>query len=95
MVQINAKPGDVLFFNSLLWHRGGDNFTEYRRRAINQQYTKPFIKQQINYPELLENKVEKDSKLAQTLGFWTIPPKNLKEYRVKDASLRTYKGGQG
>lgn len=95
MLQINAKPGDVLFFNSHLWHRGGDNFTEYRRRAINQQYTKPFIKQQINYPALLEKKVNKESLLAQTLGFWSVPPKSVQEYRVSNASLRTYRGGQG
>jgi len=94
-IQINAKPGDVLFFDSMLWHKGGSNKTNKPRRAINQQYTKPFIKQQISYPDLMQGKVDIDTPLAQTLGMWTIPPKSLLEYRVDDSSKRTYRGGQG
>ncbi len=94
-IQVFADPGDVIFFDSMLWHKGGKNISREPRRAINQQYTKPFIKQQISYPDLLKNKVSRETKLAQVLGMWSVPPKNLKEYRVDDPDQRTYKGGQG
>ena len=94
-LQIEANPGDVIFFDSMLWHKGGENISTNPRRSINQQYTKPFIKQQISYPDLLKAKVDKESPLAQTLGMWSVPPKNLKEYRVDSPDKRTYRGGQG
>ena len=46
-IQIEANAGDVLFFDSMLWHRSGNNTSDNPRRAINQQYTKPFINQQL------------------------------------------------
>jgi len=94
-LQIEANSGDVIFFDSMLWHKGGENISKNPRRSINQQYTKPFIKQQISYPDLLKDKVDKQSLLAQTLGMWSVPPKNLKEYRVDSPDKRTYRGGQG
>ena len=94
-MQIKAKAGSILFFDSMLWHRGGDNLSNRIRRGINQQYTRPFIKQQLDYPVLFNGKVDKESKLAQILGFWSIPPKDVDEYRVSDPSLRTYRAGQG
>ncbi len=94
-VQIIAPAGSIIFFDSMIWHKGGDNTSPNWRRAINQIYTRPFIKQQIDYPAMLKGKIEMESKLAQTLGMWTIPPKNLAEYRVDHPSKRTYRAGQG
>ena len=96
-VQISAVPGDVLIFDSTLWHCSGVNSSGKIRRAINQQFTYPFIKQQLDYPGYLSKKVNIDyeSKLAQRLGFWTVPPKGVGEYRVSDPKLRTYRSGQG
>jgi len=36
-----------------------------------------------------------NSKLAQTLGFWSIPPKSVKEFRTTDPNKRSYRQGQG
>ena len=94
-VQVIEKAGSVLIFDSLLWHRGGENRSNRVRRGINHQYTRPFIKQQLNYPELLSDKVDPESKLAQVLGFWSVPPKSLDEFRASDPKLRTYRPGQG
>ena len=94
-VQIIADPGDVLFFDSMLWHKGGENTSSNPRRSINQQYTKPFIKQQISYPDLLKDKVDRNTPLGQTLGMWAVPPKSLKEFRVDSPEKRTYKADQG
>ena len=94
-VQLIAKPGSILFFDSTLWHAGGVNLSKTRRRAINHQFTLPFIKQQLDYPAILKGTIELESKLAQVMGLWTIPPKSIAEYRVSDPSLRTYRAGQG
>ena len=94
-IQINCEPGSIVFFDSTLWHKGGDNLTKKIRRAINHQYTRPFIKQQLDYPVIMSQKVNMETKLAQKLGMWTIPPKSVDEYRVTDPKLRTYRGGQG
>ena len=94
-VQITCPRGTVIFFDSTLWHAGGQNKSDKVRRAVNMQWTKPFIKQQLDYPVIMDGLVDKDSKLAQKLGMWTIPPKSVDQYRVEDPSLRTYKGGQG
>ena len=93
-VQVVEKAGSVLIFDSLLWHRSGENRSDGVRRGINHQYTRPFIKQQLNYQELLKGRVDLESKLAQVLGFWSVPPKSLEEFRVSDPKLRTYRSDQ-
>ncbi len=93
--QITCPAGSLIILDSNLWHRGGINLSKKPRRAINQQYTRPFIKQQIDYPSLLGSKFDLETKLAQRLGYWSIPPKSLKEFRVNDPSKRTYRAGQG
>lgn len=94
-IQITAPAGSIIFFDSLLWHRGGTNLTQLTRRAINQQYTRPFIKQQLDYPSMLPIGFDKESRLAQKMGLWSIPPKGTSGYRVKDSKLRSYRSGQG
>ncbi len=94
-VQLRCPAGSIIFFDSNLWHRAGTNLGPTIRRGINHQYTRPFIKQQIDYPALLKGKVEMESKLAQVLGFWSVPPKSVEEFRVNDPSQRTYRAGQG
>ena len=93
-IQIKCPKGSILFFDSLLWHAGGSNFTKKPRRAINQQYTRPFIKQQIDLTKLIDiNEIAGNETLTKTLGFWSIPPSSINEYRVDDPSKRTYRKG--
>jgi len=47
--RVVGKKGDVLFFNSNLWHAAGINTTNQERRAITITFTKPFMKQQLDY----------------------------------------------
>ena len=93
-IQVNARAGSVLLFDSMLIHRGGANISKSRRRAVNHQYTHPFIKQQIDFPSLLKSRFQMESKLSQVLGFWTIPPKSVREFR-SEPDKRTYRSGQG
>jgi ectoine hydroxylase-related dioxygenase (phytanoyl-CoA dioxygenase family) len=93
-IQIDVRAGSAVFFDSLLVHRAGENRSSAPRRAINHQYTRPFIKQQMDYPTLLRDAVDPESPLAQTLGFWSVPPRSVDEFRV-DPERRTYRRGQG
>lgn len=92
--QVIAPAGAVIFWDSLLLHKAGHNRTEKTRFGINHMYTRPFLKQQVDFPVFLKDRVDIESKLGQILGFWTIPPKSIKEFRV-DKEKRTYRGGQG
>jgi len=93
-IQVNAQSGSVLVFDSRLIHRGGINLGDQLRCGINHQYTKPFIKQQIDLPSLLQNRYHPDSKLSQVLGFWSVPAKSVQQFRC-DPDKRSYRKGQG
>lgn len=93
-VTVEAPAGSVIFWDSLLLHRTGYNSSDRPRFGINHMYTRPFLKQQMDFPEYLKGRIDVDSKLGQLLGFWTIPPKSVREFRV-DPAARTYRGGQG
>jgi len=93
-VQIEAPAGSVILWDGLLLHKAGQNRTDRVRYGINHMYTRPFIKQQMDYPVFLRGKYEVESRLGQLLGFWTIPPKSVTEFRV-DPDKRTYRRNQG
>jgi len=93
-LQINGTAGSVMIFDSMLIHRGGSNTSNIIRRAVNHQFTRPFIKQQINLPNLLGEKYDKGSKLGQVLGYWSIPPDSVEQFRC-DPDKRTYRSDQG
>lgn len=50
-VVLEAKAGSYVVIDSMLYHAGGYNGTNSPRRAINNVYSSPHIKQQINYTE--------------------------------------------
>jgi Protein involved in biosynthesis of mitomycin antibiotics/polyketide fumonisin len=93
-IQVEAPAGSVIFWDSLLLHRAGLNATAIDRFGINHMYTRPFIKQQIDFPVYLKDKIDPDSSLGQLFGFWSIPPKSVQEFRV-NPDKRTYRSGQG
>lgn len=92
--QILAPRGSVVVFDSRVYHRGTENISPRPRRVLNLQYTRPFIKQQINLAELMADRVDPESPLAQTLGLWSVPPLSVRRFRVPPAQ-RTYRQGQG
>ena len=90
-----GSKGDVLFFNSNLWHAAGLNETSYKRRAITITFTKPFMKQQLDYPRAIgyENADGLSSELQQIIGFYSRVPSNLNEWYQKPEH-RFYRPGQ-
>lgn len=80
------SAGDAWFFDCRLWHAGGINNTNLWRHAITINMCRAWMKQRIDMPELLKNRIN-IKKLSftqkQKLGFYSIPPKSYNEYYDK------------
>lgn len=81
-VQIRARAGSVIFFDSMLLHKSGYNSSiNTIRRGINNLYARAFISQQINLPAMLAGKYSDDASLRTLLGYDTTPPIDVEDYR--------------
>jgi ectoine hydroxylase-related dioxygenase (phytanoyl-CoA dioxygenase family) len=78
---ITARAGSVLVFDSMLYHRAGQNRSQSERRALNHMYTLPFLKQQISVPEALQGRFREDAFLGRFLGYESEPGKNVAQWR--------------
>lgn len=90
-----GAAGDILFFNSNLWHAAGINQSTKERRAITITFTKPFMKQQLDYPRAVgyNQLITMDEKIQQIFGYFSRTPENLNEwYQVPEK--RFYRKGQ-
>ena len=90
-----GKKGDILFFNSNLWHAAGLNTTNHVRRALTITFTKPFMKQQLDYSRAIgyENVRNLSVELQQMIGYFSRIPSNLDEWYQKPEN-RFYRSNQ-
>ncbi|MEN0052962.1 MAG: phytanoyl-CoA dioxygenase family protein [Mucilaginibacter sp.] len=91
-----APKGSIIMFNSNLWHAAGENKTNGLRRALTLGFTKPFFKQQMDYPRFLGYEFGKglSPQLRQVIGYNARTPENLDEY-YQPPHLRMYQRDQG
>jgi hypothetical protein len=91
-----GKAGSLLFFNSNLWHAAGENRTTAQRRALTLSFTRPYWKQQMDYPRALGTEVceSLSEELKQIVGYNARVPSNLDEW-YQPLEKRFYKPGQG
>jgi len=94
-VRAIAKKGDVIIFDANIWHAAGINKTQKPVEIITPLYTKPFIKQAMNYPRAfgLDFKHQISAELQQTLGYNAIVPETIQEF-YKPEESRFYKRDQ-
>jgi ectoine hydroxylase-related dioxygenase (phytanoyl-CoA dioxygenase family) len=93
---VECPAGSMLVFDSTLWHAAGANVSGKDRLAMNHQFTRSFIKQQVDYVRALGNTcVERQPpRTQQLLGWYTRVVTSLDEfYRPEDERL--YRRGQG
>ena len=78
-LQVQAKAGQFILLDCMVFHSGGFNRTTAERRAINHVYNIPYFKQQINIPR---NMVSHDlsTKEQELLGFGFSEPASVAEY---------------
>lgn len=95
-VPVECPAGSMLVFDSTLWHAAGHNVSGKDRLAINHQFTRSFIKQQIDYVRALGPAVIESlpPRSQQLLGWYTRVVTSLDEY-YQPEDRRLYRKGQG
>lgn len=95
-VAIEGAAGSMVVFDSTLWHAAGANTSGRDRLAINHQFTRSYIKQQIDYVRALgaEAVLAQPPRTQQLLGWYTRVVTSLDEYYRAEGE-RLYRKGQG
>lgn len=89
-----GKAGDIVVFDSNLWHAAGVNKSPHVRRGLTLTYSRPFFKQQIDFPRLLgDDYVKNNELLRQILGYNARVPTTIDEF-YQPPEKRAYKAGQ-
>lgn len=93
---VECPEGSMLVFDSTLWHAAGLNTSGKDRLAINQQFTRSWIKQQIDYVRAIgvDTVQKQTARTQQLLGLYTRVVTSLDEY-YRPEEERLYKRGQG
>jgi len=94
-VRAPGNKGDVLLFDANIWHAAGVNKTDKPVDIITPLFTRPYIKQALNYPRAfgLDFQYSISDELKQTLGFNAIIPESIQEF-YKPEDKRFYKRSQ-
>lgn len=95
-VRATGKQGDLLVFNGNIWHAAGVNSTDKPRNIITPIYTKPYIKQALDYPRAfgMNYRERISTQLQQILGYNAMVPQTLEEF-YQPLEKRFYKSDQG
>jgi ectoine hydroxylase-related dioxygenase (phytanoyl-CoA dioxygenase family) len=95
-VSAACPPGSMIVFDSTVWHAAGANRSGKDRLAINQQFTRSYVKQQVDYVRALGDAVvdAQRARTQQILGWYARVVTSLDEY-YRPADQRLYRSGQG
>lgn len=80
---VSADPGSFIVFDSMVFHRAGENRSGRPRRAVNQVFSTPIIAQQISLPEALDGRYADDPALARLLGYGVVPARSVAAWRER------------
>lgn len=78
-LQVEARSGQYILLDCMLFHSGGFNRTNVERRAVNHVFTIPYFKQQIKLPELMHNAVLEPAQ-KEIFGFNYQEPISIDQY---------------
>lgn len=95
-VAAECPAGSMLVFDSTLWHAAGANVSGRDRLGVNHQFTRSYVKQQIDYVRALGEEVimSLPPRSQQLLGWYTRVVTSLDEYYRPEAE-RLYRRAQG
>jgi ectoine hydroxylase-related dioxygenase (phytanoyl-CoA dioxygenase family) len=80
---VEARPGSVILFDSMLFHRAGYNSSAIIRRAVNHVVGVPILSQQISIPDMLQGRFQDDPFLARYLGYRWNPRPGVRPWRMQ------------
>jgi ectoine hydroxylase-related dioxygenase (phytanoyl-CoA dioxygenase family) len=78
-LQLQAKAGQYLLLDCMMFHSGGFNRTDKERRAVNHVYTIPYFKQQIKLAGLLKHH-SLSPRQQELFGFSYQEPTSIEQY---------------
>jgi len=95
-VPAECPAGSMLVFDSTLWHAAGDNTSGKDRLGVNQQFTRSYVKQQIDYVRALGDDAvtAQPDRTQQLLGWYTRMVTSLDDF-YQPPEKRLYRSGQG
>jgi ectoine hydroxylase-related dioxygenase (phytanoyl-CoA dioxygenase family) len=95
-VSAECPAGSMLVFDSTIWHAAGDNTSGRDRLALNQQFTRSYVKQQVDYVRAIGDDVVEAlaDRTQQLLGWYTRVVTSLDEF-YQPPERRLYRSGQG
>lgn len=95
-VSLACPAGSMIVFDSTLWHAAGRNVSGRDRLSINHQFTRSWIKPQIDYVRGLGDDLilSLPDRSQQLLGWYTRVVTSLDKY-YRPAGERLYRAGQG
>ena len=80
---VTAEPGSFIVFDSMVFHRAGENRSGRPRRAVNHVFSTPLIAQQIALPEALNGRYADDAVLARLFGYDVSPARSVMAWRER------------
>jgi len=80
---VNADPGSFIVFDSMVFHRAGENRSGRPRRAVNHVFSVPVIAQQISLPDALNGRYADDPALARLFGYGVTPARSVTAWRER------------
>jgi ectoine hydroxylase-related dioxygenase (phytanoyl-CoA dioxygenase family) len=95
-VSAECPAGSMLVFDSTIWHASGDNASGKDRLALNQQFTRSYVKPQVDYVRALGDEVvvAQADRTQQLLGWYTRVVTSLDDF-YQPSERRLYRSGQG
>jgi len=93
-IRVIGTAGSIVLFDSNLWHSAAPNTTRSPRMALTLAFTRPFFKQQMDYPRMLGEEFPPNERVRQVLGYNARVPCGYDEW-YQPAERRMYKPGQG
>lgn len=76
-----GKKGDVIFFNSMCFHRAGFNSTPMDRIGVNNMYVVPILKPQVDVRNEIHKLENLDDASRRVLGLPYNTPNSVPEFR--------------
>jgi ectoine hydroxylase-related dioxygenase (phytanoyl-CoA dioxygenase family) len=93
-VAVEAPAGAAIVFDSMMYHRAGVNRSKGLRRAVNNVYSIPALRQGINLPRMLSGKYADSLFLRRFLGYDAEGYDDVTHYReelIRRASKQSAK----
>ena len=87
---MTGKAGDIIIWNSNVYHASGINKTQNGRIAIPITLSVPYYKQLLDYPRAIGLKRQSDfnNDIQRLLGYHSIPASSIKEWYEPTNAIR-------